>query len=128
MTIDYVKGFISLYKDNHILLFLRFVNMAYGIRFLNIEATLQPQDKLYSFRKEVVLLSYLLEIVSLIFCNNFLDFTFFLYICNIEIFYMISIQLCVCLFFAVFTCLVIIFFISYRELISVKLFLTIVSG
>ena len=44
--LNFVKGFLSIYGDNHMVFILQFVNVVYPIDwFANIEESLKPWDK-----------------------------------------------------------------------------------
>ena len=45
-TLNFVKGFLCIYWDNHMVFILQFVNVVYYIDwFVNIEESLHPWDK-----------------------------------------------------------------------------------
>ena len=74
MGLNFVKGFLCIYRNNHVVFIFQFVNMVYHIDVANIE------ESLYLWNKACLVMMYdrfnmLLDFV----CSNFVDFCIYVY-------------------------------------------------
>ena len=72
---NFVKGFLSIYWDNHMVFIFQFVNMIYHIVwFMNIEGSLHPWNKAH-----LIILYDLFKMLLDSVCQNFVE-NFYIYV------------------------------------------------